>query len=166
MPLSPTQTHLPHACHTRTPQTARVALLFCTLAALHGLATEDPAARPTRDPFWPIGYQPPKPVTAPPPAETEPTPPPAPAEKPGSDEDWAEARKTLVVSGYTQSLIPETGERKAHVMINRRTYAIGDTVSAVRQNTRFVWLIESISARDLTLKPLEAAPLSPKSLQQ
>jgi len=158
-------THFSHTNPAR--QAAHAVLLCCALAASTGLA--DPPALPVRDPFWPIGYQPPKPAAEPTPAEKEPAlaaPPEPPAVKPISEEDWAEARKSLVISGYTQSVRPDTGERISHVMINRRTYSSGDTVATTRLNTRFTWLLEAITGRDLTLKPVEATRLTPGTPQQ
>jgi hypothetical protein len=129
-----------------------------------GLCT---AASAERDPFWPIGYEPPKPepvVTEAPPrpvakAPAAPVHPAAPTVKPVSESEWKAAKKELVVSGFTQSVRPDTGEKRTQVMINRRTYMAGDTLAVTNDNICFVWRIEALADRDLTLKPVSAARL-------
>lgn len=119
-----------------------------------------------RDPFWPIGYTPPKPKEAEPVAAAAtpqknlpPMPQPA-VSKPISGEDWAQARKTLNIKGFTQSVRPDTGETRVQVMINRRTYAPGDTLSLTNGDIHFTWQIESLAHRDLKLKQLSATRLT------
>jgi len=136
------------------------AILFGLLPAL--------AATAARDPFWPIGYEPPKPepvaaVAAPTPAAPEKSvarPKEPPVNRPISEDDWAAARKSLIVSGYTQSVRPGTGETRIQVMINRRTYAPGDTLSITNLSTHFVWRIESLANRELKLQQIEAARIN------
>lgn len=142
---------------------------FCVrlLAALFLLLAALPAAASGRDPFWPIGYEPPKPeppaAEAPPPVTqvTRPQEPPPkplpPAIKPITETDWADALKTLVVSGFTQSSRPDTGETRTQVMINRRTFSAGDTLSVTNLDIHFTWRIESLAKRDLKLKQVKAA---------
>ena len=139
------------------------------LAALLLLSAALTAGGSSRDPFWPIGYEPPKPeppaaAEAPPPPVTQavrpPEPPPKPqppAVKPITEADWAEARKALAVSGFTQSSRPGTGETRTQVMINRRTFSAGDTLSLTNLDIHFTWRIESLANRILKLKPVKAA---------
>jgi hypothetical protein len=127
------------------------------------------AAWAVRDPFWPIGYTPPpppSPVTETLPSEPTVKPPPPkpapPAVKPVTDADWAKARKALPVSGFTKSVRPDTQETKILVMINRRSYQVGDKVPFVHDDIRFQWRIEAITEKDLTLVPLQAVRITPK----
>ncbi len=134
-------------------------LLFSLLFALSALAA--------RDPFWPIGYEPPKPeaesekVPEPVAKLPEPPPPPQPpAIKPVTEKDWAEARKALLISGYIQSRRPDTGETHSKVMINRETFSPGDTLNVTNLNIHFVWFIESLADNDLKLKQVQAARIA------
>jgi len=155
-----------------TPNTQRLTLLPSApgvrlLSALFLLFAALPAAASGRDPFWPIGYEPPKPeppaAEAPPPVTqaTRPQEPPPkplpPAIKPITEADWADALKTLTVSGFTQSSRPDTGETRTQVMINRRTFSAGDTLSITNLDIHFIWRIESLANRDLKLKQVKAA---------
>lgn len=129
------------------------------------------AARPAaavRDPFWPIGYEPPKPepeVVAPekpvmqekPPESPKPKPPPV---APITEEDWKKAKALLAVNGFTQSRHPESGETRTLVMINRTSYTVGDTLSLTNANIHFTWTIESLAGLTLGLKPVGANRLS------
>lgn len=126
-----------------------------------------PAARAARDPFWPIGYTPPPPPgqAEPEPQEAKPLappPPPAPAEKPISDAEWTKARKALAISGIAKSVRPDTKETRILLMINRRSYAAGDTVTFVNDDIRFQWRIDALTERDYTLTPLTATRVVPK----
>ena len=133
-------------------KTATGHLLFSLLFAL--------SAQAARDPFWPIGYEPPKPEAK---SEKEtvtiakpPEPPPPPSVKPVTEADWAEARKALIVNGFAQSTRPDTGVTRTQVMINRQTFSSGDTLSITNLGIHFVWHIESVTDRDLKLKQVEA----------
>ena len=127
------------------------------LVLLVALSTPAFAAR---DPFWPIGYEPPKPEAAVQ-EEAKPVikPPDPPAVKPITADDWAEARKQLVVNGYAQSKRPDTGETRTQVMINRATFCAGDALCVTNLDVRFVWQIESIVDRKLSLKQVLAERL-------
>ena len=131
-------------------------LLLSTLAAS--------AAWAARDPFWPIGYAPappPAPVSAQPAEPAAPTPTPA-AQKPVTDADWAKARKALTVSGFTKSVKPDTQTTRILVMINRRSYTAGDTVTFVNDDIRFQWRIDTVTEKALSLTPLNAVRVTPK----
>lgn len=134
------------------------------LSALALLLLAASSARAARDPFWPLGYEPPKPepvVTEqaeparPKSPEAPPKPQPAPV-KPISDRDWTEARKAFTVSGFTQSTLPSTGETRTLAMINRRSYTAGDTLCLTNAGIRFLWRVESVANRDLRLTPVTA----------
>jgi hypothetical protein len=120
-----------------------------------------------RDPFWPIGYEPPKPkpVAAPnaePAADvSEASPQPAkPAEQPITEADWALARKALVISGYTRSVRPDTQETRTLAMINRLMVGAGDTVTFVHKDVRFFWRAEAVTGHSVQLAPLKAERVS------
>jgi hypothetical protein len=118
-----------------------------------------------RDPFWPIGYEPPKPETeTPEPAKPEPPPEPPkpkpPPPKPVTEADWKKARATLAVSGITRSTRPDTGETRALAMINRRLYTAGETLSITNEEIHFMWRIGSLEGFDLKLEQLQATRLS------
>ena len=122
-----------------------------------------------RDPFWPIGYEPPPPVPEPveaqPPQEpvvTRPEPPPKPAEKPVTEAEWAAARKTLVISGFTQTVRADAQGTRFMAMVNRRMVSAGDTITLVYQEVRFLWRVEALTDRTLELAPLQAERLIPK----
>jgi len=136
-----------------------VLALFLLLAAL--------PARAARDPFWPIGYTPPKPepaVKETPEPIIKPAPPPPPkpkppAIKPVSEKDWADARESIIVSGFTRSSLPGTGKTRTLAMINRRSYAPGDTLCLTNAGIRFLWRIDSVEDRDLRLSQVKAERL-------
>jgi hypothetical protein len=126
------------------------------------------AACAARDPFWPIGYVPPPPppppeptLAAAEPSATRPEAPPKPAEKTITDDDWALARKALVISGFTQSVRPD-GQTRTLAMVNRRMVAAGDTVTLIHQDIRFLWRVESIANRSFQLTQVKAEFLVPK----
>ena len=134
-------------------------LLFGAIAAL-------PAAA-ARDPFWPIGYEPPKPVPVLTEAAVkipEPFKPQKPVVKPITEADWAAARKALVISGFTETTRPDTQETSVLAMVNRRMVAAGDTVTFEHQDVRFVWRVESIIDRTLQLVPVKAERVLPKPI--
>ena len=137
-------------------------MLLCTLFLRSAVAND------VRDPFWPIGYQPPKPeVLVPKPAEPvvpKPQVVPPPVIKPISDSDWTLARKTLTISGFTQSVIPNTGEKRVFAMINRQTYAPGDTLCVTNKGIEFLWQITSLKNQELDLKEIKAQRLDAPSL--
>ena len=132
------------------------------LALLLLTALQAPAER---DPFWPIGYAPPKPEPAVKETPELPKPPPSakpkpPAIKPVSEKDWADARKSILVSGFTRSSLPGTGKTRTLAMINRHSYAPGDTLCLTNAEIRFLWRIESVAERDLSLSPVKAERLT------
>jgi hypothetical protein len=141
-------------------KTRHVHLYAFLLTALTGSA-----AWAARDPFWPIGYVPPPPPEPTPvaaePSATRPEAPTKPAEKTITDDDWALARKALVVSGFTQSVRPD-GQTRTLAMVNRRMIAAGDTITLIHQDVRFLWRVESIANRSFQLTQVKAERLVPK----
>ncbi len=140
-------------------------LLFGIFAALPAVAA--------RDPFWPIGYEPPKPEPAAAAGEpvvknTEPPPPPKPVEKAITEADWAVARKALVISGFTQTVMPDTQEKRVLAMVNRHMVAVGDTVTFDHKDVRYIWRVESMTDNRIQLEPLKAerVALKPTDLIQ
>ncbi len=166
------------ACRTRFagPLFCGSVLGLCLFAAVAGRGQTPPAER---DPFWPIGYEPPKPeppapeIAAPAPTKTEaPAPKPKPAPpviKPVSEAEWQAALKTLVISGYTQVRKPGSGETRESVMLNRQLLSVGDTFCITNQSVQFVWRVESLANRDLKVSNVQATRLTfthPTSLKQ
>ncbi len=145
--------------HTRTHRRAFLLLLTAFAAA----------ARAARDPFLPIGYSRPTPVTELPkepevPEPVKPAPPPQPAPppvKPITAADWDEARKALKISGITKSVMPNTGATTIQAMINRQTYTEGDTLTYTNNAIRFQWRIEAAAGLDVALIPLNAERIKP-----
>ena len=147
-----------------TPRPGLALLRFLPAAGLLlGLCPAAGAVQ--RDPFWPIDYEPPKPVVAEPlpkPVLTAPAIPEKiapPTVNLVTEAEWKAAKKELVISGFTESVRPDTGERRTQVMINRRTYMAGDTLAVTNNHIRFVWHIDGVANRDLQLKPVSATRL-------
>ena len=142
----------------------------CVLSVLALLLLTALPAPAERDPFWPIGYTPPKPEPAvketPELLKTEPAPakPKPPAIKPVSEKDWADAHNSIIVSGFTRSSLPGTGKTRTLVMINRRSYAPGDTLCLTNAEIRFLWRVESVADLNLRLSPVKAERLTASPL--
>lgn len=145
------------------------AIRYSFFAFLYVLIATFPASG-HRDPFWPIGYEPPKPESAepepepvkPPPAAVKPPDPPKPKPPPVvpiTEKEWAVARATLKVNGFTQAKLPDASETRAWVMINRISYQVGDTLNVTNQQVHYVWAIESLADQTLKLKQIRATRL-------
>ena len=170
-----TLNHLRHLCHLwMKPETRNPKPTLCVSAVKWSLPLLLAAtcAYAVRDPFWPIGYEPPKPepevVEQPapalpekPPAQEKPEPPPPP---PITEDDWKAARDLFTVSGFTQSKNPVSGETRTLAMINRVSYTVGDTLTVTNDNIHFIWSIESLADLTLKLKPVSATRLLPNPL--
>lgn len=134
-----------------------------TLYALLALAALPATA--ARDPFWPIGYAPPKPEPVA--AESEAAPvvaPPQPAKpavQPVTEAEWAAARKALVITGFTQVVQPDTQQTRILAMVNRRMVAAGDTVTFRHHDVRYLWSVASLTDRTIELVPLKAERVAP-----
>ena len=142
----------------------------CVLSVLALFLLAALPARAARDPFWPIGYEPPKPEpvvkeipevpkkTVPKPVPPKPKPP---AVKPVTDGDWTDARAFITVTGFTRATRPDTGETRTLALINRRSYAAGDTLCITNADIVFLWRIDSLDNRELKLAPIQATRIAP-----
>jgi hypothetical protein len=113
-----------------------------------------------RDPFFPLGYEvkkdPPPPVVERPAITQVPViAPPTPTQKPKeiTSEDWGAARKLIQMSGFAVA-----GDRQV-VLINGKSYRIGDKISVTNRFVVFTWRIEIPAERKLNLVPVEAVRL-------
>lgn len=117
------------------------------------------AAIAVRNPFWPIGYEGVREeISAEPKVEVS-------TSAYGDGEDtttaataaalartsqtisahhWAEARKTLRISG-TATLTAANGTKKHGVIINGHTYGNGDLISINHEDHRFTWRIQGLT---------------------
>ena len=170
-----TLNHLRNLCHLwMKPETRNPKPSLCVSALKWSIPLLLAAfcASAARDPFWPIGYEPPKPepeavepvkpaVPDKPPAPKKPAPPPV---APITEDDWKAARALLAVSGFTQSKNPVSGETRTLAMINRASFTVGDTLTVTNANIHFVWSIESLAGLALKLKQGRADRLPPHPL--
>gem|GEM_PF-1593320 len=170
-----TLNHLRNLCHLwMKPETRNPKPSLCVSALKRSIPLLLAAlcASAARDPFWPIGYEPPKPepemaepekpaMPEPPPPPKKPAPPPP---APITEDDWKAARALLAVSGFTQSKNPASGETRTLAMINRASFTVGDTLTVTNANIHFVWRIESLAGLALKLKPVRAERLTPPPL--
>lgn len=154
----------------RPPRRALWTSLAVIFFAFAGTA-QTVSGNTARDPFWPLGYTPPRPEPEQPSAEPEPEtpkPPPEP-EKPAllpiTPLEWDEARKTLSVSGQIRSTRPDTGETRAQMMINRQTYGAGDKICVTNRGAIFVWQLTASGTQDLRFEQVEAVRLHPDTKQ-
>ena len=119
------------------------------------------AAVAVRNPFWPIGHEGVKEeISAEPKVEVRATvdsddtatagaaaqaaEQAAIAAKSVSALTWAEARKTLKVSGTTTVTGPD-GRKRHSVIINGRTYGDGDLISINHEDHRFTWRVQGLT---------------------
>jgi len=73
-----------------------------------------------------------------------------------TQQEWDVARKALVINGYTEAVVPDTGATCAQVMINRMLLNAGESFSSTNQNVQFVWRIDALAGRDLRLAQVSA----------
>lgn len=102
-----------------------------------------------RDPFWPVGYQPPKPK-----AKTEAQPQPQQVEQaPRVDTTprWDEALKTVSIKG-----IMSVGGGKYMAVINDQVVSENDTVSATYMGRSYSWKVSSINAQGVKFQKLDS----------
>lgn len=149
----------------------RSSMIFCGRAAALAIALHAScylmASTNTivRDPFWPLGYEPPKPEKPqpkPPPKPLTPAKPRQPPQpeppkiEPITQTDWDLAQRLLTISGTIRSIRPDTGETRAQIMINRQTYVAGDALVMTNRDIRFVWRVAPGANRNLTLERVKA----------
>ena len=120
------------------------------------------AAIAVRNPFWPIGYEGARvPITADPVVEvtsasvhesdSEESQTAASAaamaqrERAISSRSWADARKTLRISGTTVVTDTATGRKRQSMIINGNTYGDGDLISVNHDGRRFTWRVQGLT---------------------
>lgn len=110
-----------------------------------------------RDPFWPIGYTPPKPVSdqpieEPEPVEEKPEPPPPP--KPVTVDEWKMARKLLKINGTTLSnkKTAQGTKRTSIAYINGSDYTSGDKIKCTHKDVDFIWRVGEIKNNLVDIK--------------
>lgn len=130
-------------------------LIFASLVSF-SLGSEKTAVR---DPFWPVGYQPPPPpgqepvAVEPAPVEVEPEKPQPPPPKPVTTDDWKVARKLLRINGYAlaQRQDDTTERTTSVVIINLKHYNTGDRVKITHDSIDFVWKVGAIENNSVEL---------------
>lgn len=113
----------------------------------------------TRDPFWPVGYVPPRQVatalTAAPAGSAKVEP----AAESLAPTDWDSARKNLDIRGI--SLIgreKQSNAAKYLAVIGGRVVETGDAVSVVYMSRVYRWKVTAISPEGIGLTKLDARP--------
>jgi hypothetical protein len=110
-----------------------------------------------RDPFFPLGYELKKdlPAVVSPPTvvEVPVSKPPKQKQREITSEDWDAARTLLQMSGFAVA-----GDRQV-VLINGKSYRIGDKISVTYQRVVFTWRVDIPAERKLNLVPVEATRL-------
>ena len=121
------------------------------------------AAVAVRNPFWPIGYEgekeaisaePKVEVAAPVTVEVDDTATAGAAAQAAaqaalaaqkiSAHNWAEARKTLRISGTT-TITDAKGQKRYSAIINGLTYGDGDLISVNHKGHRFTWRVQGLT---------------------
>ncbi len=140
-------------------------LIFASLMSL-ALGSEKNSVR---DPFWPIGYEPPPPpgtepaVEAPQPVIPEPESPKLPPPKPVTDDEWKMARKLLKVNGYAVGVIDDAGisKKTSRVIINLKHYSTGEKIKLTHDMIDFVWTVGPIGNNTVELLQESAVRADP-----
>ena len=113
----------------------------------------------TRDPFWPVGYVPPRQVATNLTAAPEGAAKAEPAGERLAPPDWDSARKNLDIRGI--SLIgreKQTNAAKYLAIIGGRVVETGDAVSVVYMSRVYRWKVTAISPEGIGLTKLDARP--------
>ena len=136
---------------------------FVVLSALSLSAAE------WRDPFWPIGWEPPKPKVAvpvqpevkqpEPQAEQKPTPPPPKPSDIAPLALWLDARKQVKISGQSRARGSD-GVLRQVIYIDGKGYSAGDSISLDHQGYRFTWRLREGAGQELLLKPLKSVRIA------
>ena len=139
------------------------------LAAATLLALALPLQGAWRDPFWPIGWEPPKPKAEEPPqpveAPKEEAPAEAPKPPPPKPSDiaplslWLEARGHVKISGQSRARGAD-GQMHQVIYVDGKGYSAGDTLSLDYQAYRFTWRLREGSDQQLLLKPLKSVRIA------
>ncbi|MBP7828885.1 MAG: hypothetical protein KA248_03090 [Kiritimatiellae bacterium] len=110
-----------------------------------------PEAPPAvRDPFWPVGYEPP------PPPRPEEAVSPTGAVPVSATLQWQEALKTVAVQG-----IMRTGPSSHVAMVNGQVVGAGDTVSVVYGGREYRWRVVSVGEEGVSFARVEPEPPAP-----
>ena len=139
------------------------------LAAFAALVALPLCAAEWRDPFWPIGWEPPKPKVAvpvqpevkqpEPQAEQKPTPPPPKPSDIAPLALWLDARKQVKISGQSRARGSD-GVLRQVIYIDGKGYSAGDSVSLDHQGYRFTWRLREGAGQELLLKPLKSVRIA------
>lgn len=108
-----------------------------------------------RDPFWPIGYVPPKAL-----ADVGPSAPDAPPEPELPNRKWEQAQKALSIKGIIKSGATYLAN------INNQILGANDKVSIYFDSQKYVWKITSISAKSVQFQPDLADSEAPASEEE
>ena len=144
----------------RTRSTILSIVLITTLVNLQAKETKS-----LRDPFWPIGYTPPKPIEEKPIKKPEPVvvekPKAPPPPEPVTADEWKMARKLLKISGYAlaDKKKQEIARRTSIVIINRNYYKKGDLVKITNKDIEYIWRVGEIRKNSVDLKQESATRL-------
>jgi len=119
------------------------------------LQAESSLPKAARDPFWPIGYEPPPvhPAEKVVPVTGKPELPKPPPPEPVTADDWKMARKLLKINGYAVGEITSEGTAKkvARVIINLKHYNANDKIKLSHNGINFVWRVGPIDNRNVEL---------------
>ncbi len=121
--------------------------------------TGEPDLDRKRDPFWPVGYLPRKPVAIRSTPATGPGTPTPPESEKLSLPDWDAARKLLNIQGV--SLIgreKQTNAQKYLAMIGGRLVETGNAVSVTFNSYVYRWKITEIKADGISLVKIDVRP--------
>lgn len=99
---------------------------------------------PPRDPFWPVGWMPPKP------GKKEVKEAPKKVEKKEDPPKWSDASKQLNVKGVMKS---PTGDYVA--MINNKVVKEGEFITVPFRGKTYKWKVRSINKRGVKFEPIE-----------
>lgn len=133
-----------------------VMLVCCPGLVVLTACGQDAAPGQVRDPFWPVGYVPRKPVR---PVQVEPIASKAVIPESARLPVWEEARKLLDIKGI--SLIGRdrvSGHRKYLAMVTGKFVEEGDTVSVLFDGLVYRWKITGISEEGVALHKIDARP--------
>ena len=139
---------------------SRILPLLC-LAGLCSFCQPYAQAAAFRDPFWQIGWQPPKTKVetsaeeAKPPSESAQTAP-VPAPKVSDVAPlalWIEARKQVNISGTSRA---RGADGNFHQVLYGKGYTQGDVISVSHKGYQFTWRLRETADRELHFKPLKS----------
>jgi hypothetical protein len=94
-----------------------------------------------RDPFWPVGYTPPKPKSSDAPMMVVEEP-----ENIATEEDWKQAQKRLVASSVFRTKDPVTGADRVVALIDRKVVAPGEILTVKHRDFTFRFKVSSITS--------------------